>query len=161
MDIRDRASIGWSGSGLGSTIGNRMRDFAGSLRGLAREARAEVAMKAGDVRFEFGQAHVRRHVNSGQRKPQLRAESTADVHKGALEASLLRHLHFAVRHRRRIAKGIGQSPDWFFDSFLQQAVAVGNLLPRQFRTLQREDRELECAIQYSSLVPRDPANRSD
>lgn len=98
-------------------------------------------MKAGDVRFEFGQAHIRRHVNSGQREPrQLRAESAADVHKGTLEASLLRHPHLAVRHRRRIAKGIGQSPDWFSDSFLQQAVAAGNLLPRQFRTLQREDR---------------------
>src|SRR5208283_2775213 len=111
---------------------------------MARQTGAEVAVKSGDVSLEFGQVHVRRHVNSGEREPrQLGAEAAPDVHEGALEASLLRHLHLARGYRRRIAKRIGQSPYWFTRGILQQTATLGDFSPRQFRTLQRKDRMVQ------------------
>src|SRR5580700_2966263 len=81
------------------------------LRCCARQAGAEVAVEAGEMRLEFSQAHIRAHVNSRQRKYwQGCSESSADVHERALKTSLLRHLHLSGRHRLWIAKRVSQGP---------------------------------------------------
>src|SRR6266852_2473389 len=89
-----RSIADFFGSAEGMRVNNRRSDGSWQvrkvrnphpdrfLRSCAGQARPKGAVETGQMSFEFRQAHVRGHVNSGERESgQRRTEASSDIHE--------------------------------------------------------------------------------